>query len=321
MLSPRFRFRHVEVVRFRDLDSLGHVNNAVYLTYFESARIAYWLHTTKRTGLSALDMILARAEIDFRSPLAYGESVEYRVQAPRGATIIRAMTVSTNLFDVLGIPFHPAGSWTDGRGETIHSLAILDGPLPDALGAASADLVGRSFALDQTGHVQVVALLAPAFLFPTPRTTRRPQALTPPRFTTRSLDAWPNRTSPAWRDSHPASLPKPRRRARRHHAARRRRDRATARRRDDQPTARMALGALAAGLPSRSRAANVVNLMVARGIYRTREFATREAIGARRSDIVRVLLEVTALAIAATAGSLVLGSFALQLISKVIPDQ
>jgi acyl-CoA thioester hydrolase len=81
VLSPRFRFRHVEVVRFRDLDSLGHVNNAVYLTYFESARIAYWLHTTKRTGLGALDMILARAEIDFRSPLAYGESVEISVGA------------------------------------------------------------------------------------------------------------------------------------------------------------------------------------------------------------------------------------------------
>ncbi len=29
-------------VRFRDLDSLGHVNNAVYLTYFEIARIGYW---------------------------------------------------------------------------------------------------------------------------------------------------------------------------------------------------------------------------------------------------------------------------------------
>ena len=28
-------------VAFRDLDMLGHVNNAVYLSYFESARIAY----------------------------------------------------------------------------------------------------------------------------------------------------------------------------------------------------------------------------------------------------------------------------------------
>lgn len=79
MLSPRFRFRHVETVRFRDLDALGHVNNAVFLTYFESARLAYWMHTTRRQGLDALDMILARAEVDYRSPLAYGESVEISV--------------------------------------------------------------------------------------------------------------------------------------------------------------------------------------------------------------------------------------------------
>jgi acyl-CoA thioester hydrolase len=79
VLSARFRFRHLEPVRFRDLDALGHVNNAVFLTYFESARIAYWLHATRRQGLGALDMILARAEVDYRSPLGYGESVEISV--------------------------------------------------------------------------------------------------------------------------------------------------------------------------------------------------------------------------------------------------
>src|SRR4029078_1685342 len=81
VLSARFRFRHVEVVRFRDLDALGHVNHAVYLTYFESARIAYWLHATKRTGLGALDMILARAEIDFRAPPGHRASLRMPVGA------------------------------------------------------------------------------------------------------------------------------------------------------------------------------------------------------------------------------------------------
>ena len=28
-------------IRWRDLDALGHVNNAVYLTYFELARLTY----------------------------------------------------------------------------------------------------------------------------------------------------------------------------------------------------------------------------------------------------------------------------------------
>ena len=78
MLS-RFRFRHPVDVRFRDLDAIGHVNNAEYLTYFEMARIAYWLQVTRRTQISDLDMILARAEIDYRSPLTFGESIEVGV--------------------------------------------------------------------------------------------------------------------------------------------------------------------------------------------------------------------------------------------------
>lgn len=63
-------------VRFRDLDALGHVNNAVFLTYLESARIAYWLELTGRTGLDAVDMILARVEIDYRSQAGYREQLD-----------------------------------------------------------------------------------------------------------------------------------------------------------------------------------------------------------------------------------------------------
>ena len=76
----RFRFRFPVDVRFRDLDALGHVNNAVYLTYLESARIAWWMHVTSRQDLSALGMILARVELDYRSPVAYGESLEVGVR-------------------------------------------------------------------------------------------------------------------------------------------------------------------------------------------------------------------------------------------------
>lgn len=55
-------------VRFRDMDSMGHVNNAVYLTYFENARIAYWRAVPGIRSRRNLDYILARAECDFRSP-------------------------------------------------------------------------------------------------------------------------------------------------------------------------------------------------------------------------------------------------------------
>ncbi|HEY3120364.1 MAG TPA: thioesterase family protein [Vicinamibacteria bacterium] len=75
-----YGFRFPMEVRFRDLDALGHVNNAVYLTYMESARIAYWLQVTARTDLRGMDMILARAEVDFRAPLQYRNRIEVGVR-------------------------------------------------------------------------------------------------------------------------------------------------------------------------------------------------------------------------------------------------
>jgi acyl-CoA thioester hydrolase len=67
-----FPFVHREMVRFRDLDALGHVNNAVYLTYLEQARIAL----LAPAGAEISSMILARVEIDFRSQLELGETVQ-----------------------------------------------------------------------------------------------------------------------------------------------------------------------------------------------------------------------------------------------------
>ena len=80
-----FPFVHREPVRFRDLDSFGHVNNAVYLTYVEQARIAYLVDrgVFARPTQDEMSMILARAEIDFRAPLAAGEEVAIGVRTAR----------------------------------------------------------------------------------------------------------------------------------------------------------------------------------------------------------------------------------------------
>jgi acyl-CoA thioester hydrolase len=78
-----FPFVHRETVRFRDLDGMGHVNNAVFSTYLEQARLA-WFGTSDTLPLS--DVILARTEIDFRSPVAVGETVEIGVRASRLGT-------------------------------------------------------------------------------------------------------------------------------------------------------------------------------------------------------------------------------------------
>jgi acyl-CoA thioester hydrolase len=76
-------FVHKEKVRFRDLDALGHVNNAVFLTYIETARIAFLLDLGAATGLEDMSIILARIEIDFRAPVQFGDEVEISVRASR----------------------------------------------------------------------------------------------------------------------------------------------------------------------------------------------------------------------------------------------
>lgn len=54
---------------------MGHVNNAVYLTYLEAARIPYYLLLSGQAGAPRTDMILASVTCDYRSPALYPESL------------------------------------------------------------------------------------------------------------------------------------------------------------------------------------------------------------------------------------------------------
>ena len=79
--------RHRLVVRFSDCDPLGHVNNAVYLTYLEQARITLWRAQAGHLwrdrspveGSRGVGFILARAEVDFRSEAHDGDELEVRL--------------------------------------------------------------------------------------------------------------------------------------------------------------------------------------------------------------------------------------------------
>jgi len=56
------------VVRWRDMDAYGHVNNAVYLNYLEEARDR-WVQEVLGPVADTWDFVLARVAIDFRSEL------------------------------------------------------------------------------------------------------------------------------------------------------------------------------------------------------------------------------------------------------------
>lgn len=64
--------------RYSDYDTKGHVNNAVYLTYFEWARVQAWRQVaTGKAGLSEADisdppLIVAEARVKYVSPANIG---------------------------------------------------------------------------------------------------------------------------------------------------------------------------------------------------------------------------------------------------------
>lgn len=63
-------------VRYNDYDARGHVNNAVYLSYFEVARVEAW---QARCAGFPPDFILAEASVVYRSPAMFGEPLEVEV--------------------------------------------------------------------------------------------------------------------------------------------------------------------------------------------------------------------------------------------------
>lgn len=62
--------------RYNDYDSKGHVNNAVYLTYFEIGRVHAW---RAAGGDAEANFIVAEARITYRSPAMLGTPLALEV--------------------------------------------------------------------------------------------------------------------------------------------------------------------------------------------------------------------------------------------------
>jgi acyl-CoA thioester hydrolase len=73
-------------VRFRDLDGMGHVNNAVFFTYIEAARTEYLMALTGAKRLEEVDWIIASASLNFRKPVTYGDPLQVRVKPTKVGT-------------------------------------------------------------------------------------------------------------------------------------------------------------------------------------------------------------------------------------------
>ena len=77
-----YKYKTSIAIRFSDMDAFGHVNNAIYLTYFEIARSNYWKDVTQwnwgETGI-----ILGRSEINYLKPITIRDEIVCYVRTTR----------------------------------------------------------------------------------------------------------------------------------------------------------------------------------------------------------------------------------------------
>jgi len=108
-------------IRFADLDAYGHVNNAVFFTYLETARTKVFSKNFIDFMSSGLFFVVAKAECEFKKPIvledgavtvdftieAMGRSsfnVVYRLSGPKGQLFALAQTVMVALDAKRGTP-------------------------------------------------------------------------------------------------------------------------------------------------------------------------------------------------------------------------
>lgn len=84
MSDPAFRFSTPIEIRFSDIDAFGHVNNAVYFTYFEMARVAYLAQVgVVQDEFPNPFFIIAEATCQFKAPVRLQTRLLARVRLSR----------------------------------------------------------------------------------------------------------------------------------------------------------------------------------------------------------------------------------------------
>jgi acyl-CoA thioester hydrolase len=71
-----FPHRVTDTIRFGDLDPQGHVNQAVFLTYFESGRVAMFRDQDLGVGVPGITYVMVRMEVDYVRELHWPGSIE-----------------------------------------------------------------------------------------------------------------------------------------------------------------------------------------------------------------------------------------------------
>jgi acyl-CoA thioester hydrolase len=124
-----FRFFETVSTRWADMDTYGHVNNARYFTYCESARMAYFtaVRMDEHAEAPSHGPALAAANLDFLRQVHHPATLEVGVTCPHLSR--RSWTLDYTLFDTAtGEPVADGSSviaWVDY--EAGKAIALPDG--------------------------------------------------------------------------------------------------------------------------------------------------------------------------------------------------
>jgi acyl-CoA thioester hydrolase len=77
-------------IRYKDLDPYGHVNNAVYLEFFESIRFAYWRALADLVGIDELEAgdvpgaryVIAETTVRYKVPIFFEDTLYGAARIP-----------------------------------------------------------------------------------------------------------------------------------------------------------------------------------------------------------------------------------------------
>jgi len=77
-----YKYKTPIPIRFSDIDAVGHVNNAIYLTYFEIARLNYWREIIN-WNLRENGVIVGRSEVNYLKPITLDDEIVCYVRTTR----------------------------------------------------------------------------------------------------------------------------------------------------------------------------------------------------------------------------------------------
>ncbi len=90
-----FSFQHSLKTRWKDLDAFGHVNNAVFLSYVEDARILFFKRW--KINYKERSLIVASAKIDYIKQLKHPSNIIIGQKVSRIGT--KSFDIKSAIFD------------------------------------------------------------------------------------------------------------------------------------------------------------------------------------------------------------------------------